>query len=96
MNNPYTEKKSAFMTRNNATELAVAIAMQVDDYYSGLNKKDAGKLARAIEEVHGPRTASVVQDGKGSDTYSCGRVMPRPAVTRKPRTKKPTDATAVK
>lgn len=96
MNNPYTEKKTGFMTRNNANELNVANQMQVDDYYSGLNKKDAGKLARAIEEVHGPRTASVVQDGKGSDTYSCGRVMPRPAVTRKPRTKKTAYVLAVK
>ena len=66
--------------------LEVAKAMEVGQRYPGLTKTEAGQLVRAIESVHGARTASRTSD-KGADTFSVTRVEARPLVARKPKAK---------
>ena len=66
--------------------LEVAGAMVVGQRYSGLTQTEAGQLVRAIESVHGARTASRTSD-KDADTFSVTRVEARPLVARKPKAK---------
>ena len=64
--------------------LEVAGAMEVGQRYPGLTKTEAGQLVRAIESVHGARTASRTAD-KETDTYSVTRVEARELKPRKPK-----------
>ena len=66
--------------------LEVAGAMEVGQRYPGLTQTEAGQLVRAIESVHGARTASRTFD-KDDDTFSVTRVEARPLVARKPKDK---------
>jgi len=67
--------------------LTVAKAMEVGQSYPGLGKTEAGQLVRAIESVHGARTASRTSD-KDAETFSVTRVEARPLVARKPKAAK--------
>lgn len=71
--------------RENASMLEYAEKMAVGDSIGKLTKSDAGKLARAIEQVHGARTATIKERNDG---YRVWRVEQRPEKTRKPRTRK--------
>lgn len=62
-------------TRPNSEYREAAQAMEVGDAIPGLDGKSAGLLYRAIEEVHGERTATMRQMG---DTCTVWRVTQRP------------------
>ena len=67
--------------------LEVAKAMEVGQRYPGLTKTEAGQLVRAIESVHGARTASRSWD-MATDTFSVTRVEARELKPRKPKAAK--------
>jgi hypothetical protein len=67
--------------------LEVAGAMEVGQRYPGLTKTEAGQLVRAIESVHGVRTATRTAD-KGAETFSVTRVVARALKARKPKAAK--------
>jgi len=78
--------------RDNSNVLVIAEKMELGDSIGGLAKTDAGKLARAIEQTHGARTATIKERDAA---FRVWRVAQRPEKARKPRTKKTVDTAAV-
>lgn len=78
--------------RDNSNVLVIAEKMEIGSSIGGLTKNDAGKLARAIEQTHGPRTATIKER---DEAFRVWRVAQRPEKARKPRTKKTVDTAAV-
>lgn len=71
-------------TRHNLEYLEAAQELKVGDGITDLNGKEADKLYRAIEKVHGPRTAQMKQvKQQGVSMYSVKRIEPRPERKRR-------------
>lgn len=69
--------------RPNAEYREAAQKMEVGDSIPDLDGKTADRLYRAIEEVHGPRTATMRQRPAGSVKHTVWRVAARPERKRK-------------